>query len=57
VYICSSEDKKEKSFNIKIPRTIPPNNDKSTFLEYRAIIIASKDGKSESGESSMTACL
>ena len=57
VYICSTEDKKAKSFKIKIPKIIPPNKDKSTFLEYSAIAIASKDGKSERGESSMTICL
>ena len=42
---------------MKIPKTIPPNKDISTFLEYRAKTIASKDGKSERGESSMRSAL
>ena len=42
---------------MKRPNKIPPKRDKITFFEYRAKAIASKEGRSESGESSMSVFL
>ena len=39
---------------IKRANTIPPKSDKSTFFEYSANPMASKDGRRERGESSMS---
>ncbi len=39
---------------IKRPNKIPPKRDKITFFEYRDKAIASKEGRSERGESSMS---
>ena len=43
-----------KSFKTKSPKTIPPKSDKSTFREYSAKAIASKDGISDRAEGSMS---
>ncbi|WP_295008920.1 hypothetical protein [Sulfurimonas sp.] len=51
--IDSVDDKKTKSFKIKAPNTIPPKSESMTFFVYSATMIASRDGRMESAESSM----
>lgn len=47
------ESSSAKSFKTMTPKTIPPKSDKSTFREYSAKAIASRDGRSEIDEGSM----
>ncbi len=51
---ASAETVNAKSFKINTPRTIPPNRERSTFFEYSATAMASKDGRRERGVSSMS---
>lgn len=43
-----------KSLIIKSPNIIPPKRDSMTFFEYRAKVIASKEGRRERAESSIS---
>lgn len=50
---ASKEARGEKSCSSKIPKMIPLNNERSTFLKYRARKIAKREGSKERAESSI----